>query len=349
MFAKTALRVASFALTVAGGTFAAEHAAQASITQDDAPPNTIAVHWSVDKTGSELFFQVRYSRAGYYASQDKLTLPQFTYKNALPLTDYLIQGQTCSEDFWGASDCTNWNTIRTRVHSSDWSVMPGTAIDIGMGADPMTDTWAISTTPAGASHQILHWTPYGWETVAGEADHIDVGPNGPWAVPSDNTIWTLAAGSWRKIPGLAKQVAVGADGSVWALGNDWEAPGGYGVYKWTGGTLGNPWVKQPYAAATHIDVGPDGNPWAVASDGSIWHLEGGQFVSKPGTAVDIACGADGSVFALGTGFVGGGNPIFKWNGTDWNLLPGGAVRLSADGRGNAIGIANDKRIFVQTL
>ena len=348
MYAKTALRFASLAFTLAGGFVATERAAHAEILQDPAGPNTIAAHWSIDKTGSELFFQVRVNRVGYQATQLEFSLPQYTLRGALPLTDYVMQGDTCSEGLLRASCTFPWNTGTFRVRSSDWSVMPGTALDIGVGRDPMTDTWAIGATPSGASHQILHWTMYGWETVAGDADHIDVGPNGPWAVASDNTIWTLAAGAWRNIPGLAKQVAVGADGSVWALGNDWDGTG-YGVFKWTGGTLGMPWVRQPYAAATRIDVGPDGNPWAVANDGTIWHFEGGRFVPKPGAAVDIACGADGSVFALGTGFVGDGNEIFKWNGAGWDRLPGGATRISADGRGNAMAIANDQRIFVQTL
>ena len=66
-------------------------------------------------------------------------------------------------------------------------------------------------------------------------------------------------------------------------------------------------------------------------------------------AIEIACGADGSVFALGSAPVGGGNQIFKFNGSDWTPMSGGAVRLSADGRGNAFGVANDNRIFAQTL
>ncbi len=346
MHAKTAFRIATFALTVAGGVVGAEEAAHANISQDAAGANSIAVHWGSPQDRGD-FFQVRYSRFAWDASQFDLYFNEYTIKNAIPLTDYTVQGHACTHGFWSTS-CAEWSTGTFRVRSGEWSVMPDTALDIGVGNDPMTDTWMISTTPSGASHEIRHWNRGRWEYVPGDADQIDVGPSGPWVVAADHSIWTLAAGAWRMIPGLAKQVAVGADGTVWALGSEWEGTG-YGVFKWTGGTIGNPWVRQPYAAATRIDVGPDGNPWAVASDGTIWHFEGGHFVPKPGAAVDIACGGDGSVFAIGTGFAGGGNQIFKWNGVGWTLLPGGAVRLSADGRGNAFAIASDQRVFAQTL
>src|SRR4051812_35898794 len=117
MYAKNVFHVATFALTLAAGLVLSERAAHADIVQVPAGPNKVTTHWSVDKTGSDLFFQVRYNRAGYQAGQVELSFPQYTINAAIPLTDYVVQGQTCSKGFWGSS-CTPWNTGTFRVHTS---------------------------------------------------------------------------------------------------------------------------------------------------------------------------------------------------------------------------------------
>jgi hypothetical protein len=54
----------------------------------------------------------------------------------------------------------------------------------------------------------------------------------------------------------------------------------------------------------------------------------------PGAATDIAVGANGSVWAVGTNPVPGGFGIWHWNGSGWNEAPGGAVRIAVDPAGN---------------
>jgi len=51
----------------------------------------------------------------------------------------------------------------------------------------------------------------------------------PWVVNSNGNIYSRASGNWQQLPGLAKDIGVGADGSVWVIGMDPE-PGGYGIH-----------------------------------------------------------------------------------------------------------------------
>jgi hypothetical protein len=47
----------------------------------------------------------------------------------------------------------------------------------------------------------------------------------------------------------------------------------------------------------------------------------------PGAATDIAAGANGSVWVVGTNTVPGGFGIYRWTGSGWTGVPGGAVRI----------------------
>jgi hypothetical protein len=58
------------------------------------------------------------------------------------------------------------------------------------------------------------------------------------------------------------------------------------------------------------------------------------FVARPGTATDISVGANGSVWAVGTASVAGGHPIYRWNGSKWVTVAGGAVAIAVDQHGN---------------
>ena len=60
----------------------------------------------------------------------------------------------------------------------------------------------------------------------------------PWVVNSNNNIFQRTGGSWQMLPGLAKDIGVGADGSVWVIGTD-STGGGYGIHRWNG----NNWTK----------------------------------------------------------------------------------------------------------
>jgi streptogramin lyase len=95
-------------------------------------------------------------------------------------------------------------------------------------------------------------------------------------------------------------------------------------------------------------VDPNGNPWICNNVGRIFHWDPstGKFVSLPpsGLASDVAVGADGTLWILGTNSVPGGYSIFKYTGSSWHNVAGGAVDISVDSNG-ASWIANNVGIL----
>lgn len=130
-------------------------------------------------------------------------------------------------------------------------------------------------------------------------------------------------------------VSAGADGSIFTIGIDVVSPtGGYGIYKLAGNKLN----KLPYCAGTRIAVAPDGKPWVVNKSNLIFRYRDSTtyWETMPGTATDIAIGANGAVYALGTNEVSpsGGYNIMRWTGNNWETLPGCAgVRIAVDANG----------------
>jgi hypothetical protein len=127
---------------------------------------------------------------------------------------------------------------------------------------------------------------------------------------------------FRLLPGSATDIGGGANGAVWVVGTN-PAPGGKGIYLWTG----KAW-EGVSGGATNIAVGPDGSPWVTNSSNQIYRRVGSGWARYPGFARDIAVGADGSVWILGTNPVPGGYGVWRWTGSAWTPVSGGGVRIS---------------------
>ena len=117
-------------------------------------------------------------------------------------------------------------------------------------------------------------------------------------------------------------VAVGANGFVYAIGTDLVSPtGGYGIYR----VAGNKLNKLPLCAGVRVAVAPDGRPWVVNKSNLIYRFRDSTsaWEQMPGTATDIGIGADGSIFIIGTQDVSpsGGKNILKWDGSNWVTMP----------------------------
>lgn len=72
------------------------------------------------------------------------------------------------------------------------------------------------------------------------------------------------------------------------------------------------------------------------------------WIQQPGAATDIAVGANGAVWVLGTNPVPGGYAIFRWNGSDWEGIDGGGVRIAVDPNGMPWIVNDAGGIFVLT-
>jgi Tectonin domain/Group XII secretory phospholipase A2 precursor (PLA2G12) len=130
-------------------------------------------------------------------------------------------------------------------------------------------------------------------------------------------------GEWTKMPGgNAKDISVGADGTVWALNGDGT------IWKWNG----DDWTKMPGGNALKVAVGGNDLIWALNRDGTIWKWNDNDWTKMPGgNAKDISVGADGTVWALN-----GDGTIWKWNSDDWTKMPSGKVRRITVGGNNSI-------------
>ena len=146
---------------------------------------------------------------------------------------------------------------------------------------------------------------------------------------------------WKHLPGAARDIGVGADGTVWVIGTDGGAArhpltgkkmgrDDFGIHRWTGRT----WEKIPGGAA-RIAVGPKGNAWVVNSAGEIFRHDGSSWIHIPGGARDIGVGADGTVWVIGMNKVGDSFGIYRWTGKKWSNVKGGGVRIAVDPKGNA--------------
>lgn len=212
--------------------------------------------------------------------------------------------------------------------SPSWSLVPGAAVDVGIGADGTT--WVIGTNSVEGGFGIYRWSGNDWVNVPGGATNVAVDPNGnPWVVNNAGNIFRGdKAGNWVQMPGAAVDVGVGADGTTWVIGTN-SVGGGFGIYRWNG----NNWVNVP-GGAVRISVDPNGNPWVVNNAGNIFCGDkAGNWHQVPGAAVDVGIGANGTVYVIGTNSTGGGYGIYRWNGSNWDAVPGGAVRVAVNPNG----------------
>jgi hypothetical protein len=69
------------------------------------------------------------------------------------------------------------------------------------------------------------------------------------------------------------------------------------------------------------------------------------FSPRPGAATSIAVGANNSVWVVGTNPAPGGYGIYRWTGTGWNPVAGGAVSIAVDPGGNPWVINSAHQIY----
>ncbi len=170
---------------------------------------------------------------------------------------------------------------------------------------------------------LAYWAVLGLiEIGAGAATEFEVREFGLHAaVVSSSQLGLATQPQWQRMPGNARDIGVGADGSVWAVGTD-ERSGGYGIYHWLGGI----WQRID-GGALRIDVDPDGVPWIVNDSHSIYRRQNGAWQRMGGNARDIGIGADGSVWVTS----GGGT--YRYDHGDWVGVRGSGVRIDVDPNG----------------
>ncbi len=216
-----------------------------------------------------------------------------------------------------------WLLASAASAQSEWRLLPGLARDIGVGKDG--SVWIIGTDRQSGGYGIYRWIGSSWRKVPGAALRIAVDPQGaPWVVNDEAYIYRwLPDGRWQRQAGRARDIGIGADGSVWVIGTD-RQPNGYGIYRWTGSA----WQRVA-GAALRIAVGPDGMPWVVNDQDRIYRRQDGRWQSLEGQARDLDVGADGTVWVIGTIAEPGGYRIHRWTGAGWQQAVGAGVAVAA--------------------
>ena len=122
----------------------------------------------------------------------------------------------------------------------------------------------------------------------------------------------------------ASDIAVGANGVVWIIGNDPAGAADKNIYRWDGNAF-----QKTVGQAVRIAVDPNGKAWVVNSSGGIFRWIETSWQDMPGKAIDIGIGAKGEVWVLDPN----GTP-FKWDGNNWRAIGGGGWRIAVDPNGN---------------
>ncbi|MDP9078085.1 MAG: Ig-like domain-containing protein [Bacteroidota bacterium] len=111
---------------------------------------------------------------------------------------------------------------RFRDSTSAWEQLPGTATDIGIGADGSTFIIGTQDVSPSGGKNILKWDGSNWTTMPGCAGiHIAVDPTGiPYVANLSNIVYKYDGISlWNPIGGVsANDIGIGANGSVYVTG-----------------------------------------------------------------------------------------------------------------------------------
>jgi hypothetical protein len=93
-------------------------------------------------------------------------------------------------------------------------------------------------------------------------------------------------------------------------------------------------------ANTYTVTGTDAGEMAIAT-----LTVNPAYTLRPGLGTSIAVGANGSVWLLGANRIGTNFGIFHWNGSTWIAVPGAAIRIAVDARGNPWVVNSAGQIF----
>jgi Tectonin domain len=223
---------------------------------------------------------------------------------------------------------------------SGWKQLPGCIKDIATGAEG--STYAIGCNKTFGGYGVFKWNGSNWTALNGGGRRITVASDGaPWIVNDQGAIYRRVNNDWQFVPGCAKDIGAGGNGSMWIVGCN-SAFGGYGLYR----RDGNNWTSVD-GAGVRIAAGPDGLARLVNNQGAIYQrTSSGGWNRLPGTATDIGVGANGAMWITGTDNAYGGKGIYRYTGSNWEKIDGGGVGITVSTTGLPW-IVNDQNAVYQ--
>ncbi|EDY86395.1 ricin-type beta-trefoil lectin domain protein [gamma proteobacterium HTCC5015] len=149
-----------------------------------------------------------------------------------------------------------------------WSKMPGSASDIAAGPDG--EIWHLSkSTTRGQDHAMYRWNGSGWSGVQGAATKVALGDGIAYHMNDAGAMYrsTNKGRSWTSIPGIASDIAVAKDGTVFHLSKGDVGDKGKGIY--FSKDKGQTWTRIT-GQATRVAMTPDGYPWVLNRQNLIY-------------------------------------------------------------------------------
>lgn len=215
--------------------------------------------------------------------------------------------------------------FRYLPYKASYRKLAGSARDIGIGGPLPFPRASIVGYGIPTYSEVYGWDGK-YENNLGcfIGDQIAVDPEGgQWIVHRNREIWRPSG----QVAGSARDIAIGANGSVYIIGTDNPSPGNGGIYL----LQGSRWLNVG-GYGVRVAVDPEGGRWVVNSGGEIWSPDGQKL---PGCGRDIGIGYDGSIYVIGCDRVNGGDDgfVYLWNGRDWENVGGYGVALSVDALG----------------
>ena len=206
--------------------------------------------------------------------------------------------------------------------------MPGLANEIGVSRNGAA--FVIGTSPCiGSGCTVYAFRNANWQSLPGTATRVAADPAGnPWVINQQGNIFRYSGSSFVQQPGLASDIAIGADGSVFVIGTGPCNASGCTVYKFDGSRF----IPYP-GTGVRIAVDPSGNPWIVNSAKQIFRFSVDRFHAVAGAATDIAIGGDGSVHIVSTeSCLSFGCMIYTLDATSWKSRNAHGLNIAAASR-----------------
>jgi len=165
-------------------------------------------------------------------------------------------------DQYGTPWVVNKSNLIFRYNGTMFEQVAGTATDIGIGADGSVFKIGTDEVSPTGGFSISKWNGYSWDVLPYSAGvRIAVDQYGtPWVVNKSNLIFRYNGTMFEQIAGTATDIGIGADGSIFKIGNDEVSQtGGFSISKWNGSS----WDFLIDCAGINIAVNPTGKPWVT--------------------------------------------------------------------------------------
>jgi hypothetical protein len=201
-----------------------------------------------------------------------------------------------------------------------WTQAPGSLLSISAGGDE--SIWGVNS---GGSIYKWNRVTQDWVQSTGNAGvpgRIAVDPSGrPWVVKNTGEIFRKGDGNpstdnWQLMPGKARDLAIGGNGSVWASIDGW-------LSKWDPNQ--STWIRQALGQATdHVAVDSNGWPYVVAGN-QIWCVPAdsayyaymfalpGQLPAAGVSDISFSMTGSNTDALLGLLIIGGDGKVYSYN------------------------------------